>query len=122
MALRVRILCTAKKRYAGQTRTRLSYRENGVGMDQELEHIQQLLREQLYDQAIPRITAYVAAHPDNPAGHNIRGMLLRELGHPTESIEALTTAIGLGPGFRSNLGMSRLHLKQWKFGWADYEY
>ncbi len=89
----------------------------------ELEHIERLRKEQQYAEAIPRIEEYIRRHPNDPNGHNVLGVILRENRDPQGSIAAFDQALSLqnSPVFRSNLAMSLLHLGDWTKGWMNYE-
>ena len=89
----------------------------------ELKQIDELRLAQRYSEAQPLIEEYVRRHPDDPDGHNVFGIILREIRDPRGSVTAIERALGLQdrPDFRSNLAMSLLHLGVWERGWTDYE-
>ena len=66
----------------------------------------------------------LALDPEFVAAHNGLGSALRETGFLAESLEHLTKAVQLSPGFadaRLNLGMTQMQLGDWHNGWENYE-
>src|SRR3984957_19164521 len=91
-------------------------------MHGELEAIEKLRLDQRYDEAMPLIEAYVGNHPDDPDGHGVYGILLREQDQVKASIKELDQAAAAAPSqWRTNYAMSLLHAERWAPGWGVYE-